>query len=337
MFHQSDQSDDPFAGLPNVEHRRIDIKGDRLNLWEQLRLPLAAKTSRLDLLHCPANTAPRRPGVPIIVTIHDLIPLQPEFATAGSEKWRRNVSAAARKARRVITPSNYSKGQIVKAFGVPADNIIVNCWAPDQSRRKITDVAELNRLRAKYGLDADQPYVFAFGADHPRKNTARMIDAWARVPARLQTEHALLIVGIAEPARTKFRRRSDNLNATGSCILQGFAPEEDISALVSGATVFCYPSLSEGFGLPILDAFVCETAVLAGNTTSVPEVAGDAAMLVDPYNTQAIADGLAELLDDEALRGELIRRGRARLKKFTWQGCAQRFCTVLEEALAEDR
>ncbi len=104
---------------------------------------------------------------------------------------------------------------------------------------------------------------------------------------------------------------------------------------MSGATVLCYPSLSEGFGLPVLDAFACNTAVLTSNTTSLPEVAGDAAVLVDPEDCQSIAEALAELLRNERQRQELVARGRARLKKFTWQACAERTSRVFEEVVGK--
>jgi glycosyltransferase involved in cell wall biosynthesis len=334
MFRQVDGPDDPFAGLANVEHRRIDIPGDRFGLWQQVRLPLAARKAGATLLHCPANTAPRWPLVPMVVTIHDLIPLEPEFMTRESQKWGRNVAAAARKARRIMTPSEYSKRQIIKIFGIEADKILVNPWAPDAACRRVTDAAELERVRRQYGLTLDRPYVFGFGAPDPRKNTRRILRAWARLPERLRAAHALLLVGMTEPALAEFRKDVKDLGLEGSCILCGFAAEQDIPALLSGAAALCYPSLSEGFGLPVLDAFACQTAVLTSNVTSLPEVAGDAAILVDPYREDSITRGMEEILADEATRRELVRRGCQRLSLFGWETCVERACRTFEEAVA---
>jgi len=195
----------------------------------------------------------------------------------------------------------------------------------------VTDTTELNRIRVRYGLRIDQPYVLAFGTADPRKNTARLIQSWSKLPESIKKEYALLLVGVQEQAREEFNNLVRNLGLEASCIVNGFADEQDISALISGSTVLCYPSLSEGFGLPILDAFKCEIPVLTSNTTSLPEVAGDAAMLVNPRDTDSIARGLEELLENDILRSELIYRGRARVEQFTWEACADRLARVFED------
>lgn len=333
MFHQTHGLEDPFDELPNVRSPRIDIKGDRLNLWQQFRLPLAARTSHADIMHCPANTAPRFPGVPMVVTLHDLIPLDERFGAPASQKWARNVAAAARKARKIITPSLFSRQQIVRTFGISADKVIVNPWAPDSGCRKVTCAEELNRVRTERGLPADRPYVFGFGGADPRKNTVGTINAWARLSASLRADTALLLVGVQETALERFRRQVEQLGLADSCFVHGFAPEPDIPALLSGATALCYPSRSEGFGLPVLDAFVCDTPVVTSRTTSLPEIAGDAAIWVDPEDPRSIADGLTEILSNEGLRADLVERGRERVKRFTWKACAERAGRVFEEVL----
>jgi hypothetical protein len=132
MFHQGYGRDDPFADLPNVEPWHVDIKGDRLNLWEHLRLPLAARTARARVLHCPDQTGPRHPLTPMIVTIHDVAPLEVDPESPRPKAWGRRVAASGRKARRVITPSEYSTRQIVERFGIPTEKITVNHWACDE-------------------------------------------------------------------------------------------------------------------------------------------------------------------------------------------------------------
>lgn len=333
MFHQQKCLFDPFGDLPNVDARRIDIPGDRFDVWQQVRLPLAARWARADVLHCPANTAPRHPLVPMVVTIHDLIPLDPRWRKPTWRRWDAQVASAAGKARRIIAPSRFTRGQIVHRFGIPVDNITVNPWAADRSCTKVADPVTLDRVRARYGLAADQPYVFAFGSGDPRKNTARVIEAWGRVSAWVRDQYGLLIVGLAPAAVEAFRRQARGLGVADVCRLHGFADEADLPALLSGAAVLCYVSVSEGFGLPILDAFACDTAVLTGNTTSLPEVAGDAAVQVDPEDTDAIAAALTELLTDDRQRAGWIERGRERLRQFTWPACAERACRVFEKAM----
>jgi len=335
MFHRGQGNDDPFADLANVENRCIEMKGDRFGLWQKVRLPLAARKAGADLLHCPANTGPRWPMAPMVLTIHDLIPLETQFVTQESRAWGRNVAAAAQKARRILTPSAYSKGQIVETFKIDADKIVVNPWAPDSKYRKVTDTDRLRRVRARYGLGEDQAYVLSFSGNDPRKNTERIVLAYAGLPKGLREGYALLVVGTREPLLSDVRQVVSDLGVGETCILHGYAAEEDMAALLSGATALCYPSLSEGFGLPVVDAFVCETAVLTSNRTSLPEVAGDAAVLVEPEDEGAITEGLARLLEDDGLRRGLVEKGRQRLKAYTWDACAARACRTFEEALEE--
>jgi len=329
MFHQGDGADNPFADVGNIHPCRIDISGDRWDLWQQLRLPLAVRACRADLLHCPANTAGRWCPVPRVVTIHDLIPIDRRFCPDGSPKWVANVAAAARRAAAILTPSEFTSEQIRRTFGLSADKVTVNAWAPDSNCRKVVDGGVLADVRRRYGFDADARFVLAFGGADPRKNTAVILDAWGAL-GDARADCRLLVVGIQPEAMGELSRRAEALAITDTCRLSGFADEADLPGLTSAAEVLCYPSLSEGFGLPILDAFVCETAVLTSNTTSLPEVAGDAAVMVDPADTGAIADGLAALLNDDVRRTQLIDRGRERVKQFTWDATARRAVEVFE-------
>jgi glycosyltransferase involved in cell wall biosynthesis len=335
MFHQLDVSDDPFSGIPNITHKKIDIYGDRFDFWQQIRLPLAARRAGVDLLHCPANTAPRYPLVPMVVTIHDLIPMESSVSRIG-RKWANSVNGAIHRAVRIITPSEYTKRKIVERFGDWTDKIRVSPWAPVTVSCKVKDIQELSRVRAKYGLPAAGEYVLGFGAAEPRKNTRRILLAWKALPEKLQKEVRLILLGIDKTAMVEFQAIIDELEISQSVILQGFADETDLPALLSGATVICYPSLSEGFGLPILEGFAAETAMLSGDMTSLPEVAGDAALLVHAEEVSAITEGLTKLLENEQYRADLVRKGRDRLRFFTWQACAERLAALFEEVLNHD-
>jgi glycosyltransferase involved in cell wall biosynthesis len=338
LVHREEAPALPLESLPNVKRTRVDIPGaDRFNLWEQVRLPLAALTSRADVLHAPANTGPRFPLAPMVVTIHDLIPLEISPDSPASRLWLKRVRAAARAARRVVTPSEYSKRQIVEKVGVPPEKVTVNHWAADRNTRRVNDPDELGRVRRKYGLAARQRYVFGFGASDPRKNTRLLIEAYARLPRGLTREVRLLLIGIQGAALAEFRALAGQFGVGGRAALHDFADEADLPALLSGADVLCFPSRSDGFGLLILDAFQCETAVVTGNRTSLPEVAGDAAVLVDPDDVASIRDGLAQALSDEGLRRRLAARGRERLRLFTWERCADAIAQVFEEVGSERR
>ena len=330
MMHRGGAADDPFADRPNVSAEVVDMKGDRWNLWEQVRLPLAAVARRASVLHSPANTAPAVPLVPLVMTVHDLIPMDSGDTVARA--WQANVAAAAQKARRILTPSGYTRSLLSERLGIPLHKIVVNHWAPDNGCRRVTDPLALERVRSTYGLGDRKRYMFAFGATDPRKNTRRVIEAWAGLPAPLRTELALVIVGLQGDALTEASRHAAALAPEGGWHFAGFAPETDLPALLTGATLLCYPSLSEGFGLPVLDAFACGTPVVTSATTSLPEVAGDAAVLVDPTDVASIRDGIVRVAGDASVQESLRSRAYERLEKFSWQRCAQTAAAALEEA-----
>lgn len=323
LFHRQPAAGDPFADRPNVRRKRIDIRaGDRLDLWERVRLPLAATLSRADLLFCPANTGPGRAPVPRAVLLHDLIPLELAPDQPDTRAWLRKVRRAVRRAAVVFTASDYSKDQIVRHLGLPPERVTVLHWATDMTRT--TDPARVAAAKAKYGLATGERYAFGFAAADPRKNTRRLLQAFAGVPG----ETKLLLVGVQGKALDEFRAL-----AGPRVLLHGYADAADLSPLLSGADVLCFPSRTEGFGLPLLDGFACGTAVLAGNRTSLPEVAGGAAVLVDPDSTDDIRDGLTRLLADDRLRAELVAKGTERVKAFTWAATARTLAAGFERAI----
>jgi glycosyltransferase involved in cell wall biosynthesis len=331
MLYQTDANADPFAHLPNVRPRRVDIPGDRFNFWQDIRLPAAALKEHANILHCPANTAPLLTMMPFVVTIHDLNPLKISPEDRDTVRWERRVRRGARRARRIITPSKYSQKEIARQFDVATDKITVNYWAPD--RRAVPAAAEaMVGARIRYGIPDGFAYILTFGGDDPRKNTDGVIRAWARVPASVRQGARLLIVGLQPRALEAQRSLARTEVPDGSCLLHGFAPEEDISPLMSGAHALCYPSRAEGFGLPIVDAFSCGTAVITSDGTSLPEIAGDAALLVDPDDLDGITDAMLQLLTSESLRRRLREAGTKRLSLFSWERCARTLAEVIAAA-----
>lgn len=323
LFHQTPAATDPFADLPNVCRRQIDIPAaDRLDLWERVRLPVAAALSRAALLFCPANTGPGFTLGPRAVLVHDLIPLELDPHSAATRDWLRKVGRAVRRAAAVFTASEYSKGCLVDHFSLSPRRVTVLKWATDLARE--SDPARVLAAKGRYGLAPDERYAFGFAAADPRKNTRRLLEAFASVPGTVR----LLLVGVQGPALDEFRRQADP-----RVILHGFAEAADLPPLLTGAEVLCFPSRSEGFGLPILDGFACGTPVLAGDRTSLPEVAGDAALLVNPDSTEAIRDGLTRLLSDPDLRAALSAKGTERLKSFSWADTARVLAETFEANL----
>lgn len=332
MIHQLPAADNPFAGCSNVERRQVDIKGDRLNLWQDVRLPMAARAVGAHVLHAPANTAPLVPLTRLVVTIHDLIPLELEPAAPGTTRWVRRVRRGAMRAHRVVTPSAYTKQLLVERLGVPTGKIVVNPWAPDRKCTRVGSEERVAEARRKYGVPDASNYVFGFAAEDPRKNTDGILRAWAEMGPERRRQHVLLLVGLQPVALRHFRDVARRLGVGESCILHGFADEADIAPLLSGAAVLCYPSRSEGFGLPILDAFACETCVITSSVSSLPEVAGEAAILVNPDSPAEISAALAKVISSPPMRETLVAAGRRRLRDFSWTRTAAVAADALEAA-----
>ena len=332
-YHRGpDSGDHVFHDTGAYRPRVIEMPGDRFNWWQRWRLPLAAWGDGADLLHCPANDAPRWQPVPVLLTVHDLLPL--EDAADKARRFERSVRQAVSRGTIIITPSRYTADQLVGRFGADAGQIVVNHWAADSAMHYVADEKLRGRVTSHYGVTG--PFVLHLGAAERRKNTMAVVEAFAKVPAHDRRDWSLLIIGLEdETFRQRVEHQAEQLGADDAVRACGFAPESDMAPLLSAAQVLAYPSLAEGFGLPILDAWVAHTAVLCSNTTSLGEVAGDAAMLVDPTDTEAISSGLQQLIKDETLRRRLIERGTKRLARFTWQATAERFIGAVE--LAQQR
>ena len=317
FYYAEGTQPDPFADLPNVSCVRLRMKGDRFELWPRLRLPLAVAWTRPDLFHAAAGVAPRFPGAPVVTTLNDLIPLESGRTDAAARAWVANVRRTARRARAILTPSEFTKGRVVAHLGVNPAKVFVVPWASTAPPARPSP-ADLVAVRARYGVQADERYVLHFGMADPRKNTAGLLAAWARLPAEVRRDVRLVVVGLSDAGRAAFAA-----GAPAGVGVFGYAAEAELATLLAGATVLAYPTLYEGFGLPILDGFAAGVPVLTGQTTSLPEVAGDAAVCVDAADPDALAGGLARLLRDTDCRAAYADRGAARAARFTWPRAAE--------------
>ncbi len=340
-YHRSQDAVPPLLPSDNTTPKMIEMPGDRVDAWMRWRLPFAARADHAAVLHCPANQCPSWMPMPTVVTIHDLIPLDmPEGRPAADiRRFEQSVRNACRDAAWVICPSNYTRDRLISEFDADPDFVTANPWAPDKSVRPVSD-EDAEPVLKRYGIQRSGDgngrahFVLHFGAAAPRKNTGRMLEAWTRMSHNEPHDWRLLIVGLDEETRTNLRDLAKILDVEQSVRLHGFADEADLPALLSSADLLAYPSLSEGFGLPMLDAWAAGTAVMTGNRTSLPEVAGNAAFLVDPTDTDDIARALSRLIGDAPLRAELVERGRNRLTHYNWQRTTETFARVLEHAAA---
>jgi glycosyltransferase involved in cell wall biosynthesis len=301
-------------GLKRIPLRRVGrLEG---NPWVQLELPYYARGS---VLWSPANTGPvyhRRQ----VVTIHDASVFDhPEGFNAKFVAWYRFIlPRLAKRAARLLTNSEFSRDRLAHVLNIDPELIFVVPAAVD-SRFKPVEKDELEAVRKRLGLPPD--YVLALGSLEPRKNIAGLFGAWSLLLAQRRIDEKLYLV--VTGGRSSLYREAGTSQPPARVVLTGYVEDKDLPALYSGASAFVYPSLYEGFGLPPLEAMACGVPVVTSNSTSIPEVVGDAALLVDPTEVESIADGLYRLLASDALRTSLKEAGFGRVKLFSWDSSAR--------------
>lgn len=262
--------------------------------------------------------------IPIVATIHDLTPfLFPEtFGRARGAYLRFMMKRLVKAARRISTPSENTRNDLIKTLGVNPDKILV--IRPSLGPLPGASVGE-NPVKA-------DKYILSVGTMEPRKNLARLIKAYSRLPSSLREEYPLVITGRAGWKTGGLRSTAEQEGVTNNTIFTGFIAEEHLPAVLAGAAVFCYPSLYEGFGFPPLEAMYFGTPVLTSNVSSLPEVVGDAALAVNPHSIEEISDGLNRLLTDEPLREKLRRKGFKQAGEFIDNGFAEKTLKFFDEA-----
>ena len=320
----------------NFVSRQIEIPGDRFDAWTQVRLPTAARLDRVDVLHCPANYCPNWMPVPTVVTLHDLIPLDlPETVNENEHaRFEHAVSSACSKANIVCTPSRYTKRRLIEEHGLHPQRAVVVRWGATAEPGMVS-LSGIEQTLQRYGIKSN--YLLHMGARDPRKNTRGVIEAWAMAGRSRRRDWKLVIVGLDDNTLSEMKRLVTLLGIEREVKLHGYAPEQDLMVLLSAASILLYPSMSEGFGLPVLEAFASATAVLTSDTSSLPEVAGDAAELVPPGEATALASAMTRLMNDPMRRAELVRRGTRRLMKYRWSDASERLASALDIAARTGR
>ena len=297
-------------------------KGFRGHLWEQFALP---RRVRGELLWSPSTTGPvvvRRQ----VVTIHDCAFFDQAhcFSRAFAAWYQFLVPRLARAARKIITVSEYSKQRIIKHCKVPADKVaVVSSGVGSQFRPHTAE--EVSAIRAKLGLPEN--YILCVGSLEPRKNLPRLLAAWKQVQPRMN-DLSLVVAG----AKGHVFREAGLAAPVSGVHLAGYLSDDVLPAVYAGARMFVYPSVYEGFGLPVLEAMASGVPVVTSNVTALREVAGDAALTVDPLHVDGIGCAIERLAADEELQSALRARGQARARQFSWDHAANQTWKVLEAA-----
>jgi glycosyltransferase involved in cell wall biosynthesis len=269
-----------------------------------------------DIFHCTYPMPLSVGGARNVYTIHDLVPLRLPFATMENKRQTfRLLQAVARRADHIVTVSENSKRDIIELLGVPEHRITNTYQArefPEQDLARPAD-AVANQLAGAYGLEW-QGYLLFYGAIEPKKNVGRLIDAY--LAARVQVP-LVLVTGGGWQNEAELRLLASQSRPDGAIRRLDYVGAAALTGLIRGARAVLFPSLYEGFGLPALEAMALGTPLVAARAAALPEIAGDAALLVDPYDTDAIAAAIRRISEDEGLRAELSQRGRAQAEKFS--------------------
>lgn len=291
-------------------------------IWEQLRLPAHLLQRQIDILHSPAFVAPLAMKAKSVLTIFDLtFFLFPEHHSP-MKRWYFGtmMPEAVRKADAVIAISETSRQDILRIFGIPAAKVAVTYLAADTTYQPVSDQLRLNRLKAAYGIEGD--FLLFVGVREPRKNLMRLLAAYLRLKKEKKISAKLVIAGKRGWGKVPVEAFIARHGLGKQVILTGHVPEEDKILLYNAATLFVYPSLYEGFGLPVIEAMASGTPVVTSQTSSLKEIAEGAAALVDPLSEDEIFSRIYELLQDAGSRRKLRDAGLRRAQQFSWEKTA---------------
>ncbi len=302
-------------------------------LWEQTVLKRMARQAGIDVLFSPANMAPLYPHIPSVVTIHDLsFLLFPECFSRGFRAYYQTVvPRIVEQAAAIITDSESSRADLIAHMGVPEKKVSAIPLGVSPDFRRRIKKADLEAARLRLGLP--ERYFLSVSSLEPRKNLGKLVHAYRLLPAELREVHKLVLVGagnrlFADPGLA----RDLSQLPSGTVFTPGYVSEEDLPAVYRMATALVFPSLYEGFGLPALEAMAASTPVITSNVSSLPEVAGTAAVMIDPASAGEIAAAMELVAEDSGTRTLLIERGKKRASQFTWEKTARKTLEILKAA-----
>jgi glycosyltransferase involved in cell wall biosynthesis len=319
-----------FAGPPEVEvyaGQRFPVR----SIWMQLLLPAILREVRPEVVHFTNYLAPVLTHTPYVVSFHDMsLTLLPEAHTLKKRLLTASlIPTVARRARRILVPSESTRRDVTRLLAVDPGRIRLVPYAASPLYRPLSDDPSALALRG-----VRPPYFLYVGTIEPRKNLARALRAFARITPSLP-EHQFVIVGQSGWKYGEILNEAGRSDLAGKVVLTGYVPEEELPLLYNHAIALVYPSLYEGFGLPLVEAMACGTPVLTSAGSSLSEVAGDAAVLVDPLREDELAGAMSALATDERLRADLRRRGFLRCAAFSWERTARETIEVYREVAEE--
>lgn len=304
--------------------------------WTQMRIPLELRKDNVDLYQ-GSNSIPLVHICRTVVTIYDLaFELFPQYFPIKSLLFYKCiVPTAARKADKIITLSYSTKNDLVNFYKIPPSKIEVIYCSVDHFFKPINESVTLQKVLKKYNIT--QQYILFVGALQPRKNIQKLIEAYVMLKENQKISHKLVIVGGTGWYYSEIFKLKEKFKLKDEVVFTGYVPGADLPFLYNGAELFVYPSLYEGFGIPPLEAMACGTPVITSNTSSLPEVVSDAAVVINPYDVEELAQAMGRILKDNELKKILRKKGLRRAKFFSWRKSAQKTLAVFKETLDKCR
>ncbi|MCY6485585.1 glycosyltransferase family 1 protein [Clostridium aestuarii] len=297
------------------------------NFWDEVNIPNILKNNNIDLYHVPQNGVglPKVKNCPFVITLHDIIPYKMP-KTVGErylEIFTKEMPRIISMCDGIITVSNFSKQDIINAFNFPPEKIFVTYLANEDIYKPLDKTFCKNFIKKHYGIKDD--YILYVGGFSPRKNIIGLIEAFSKLLSKIKDKNTkLIIVGKQGKSYSIYKKRTEDLHVQNSVIFPGFIPLEHMPIFYNSANIFIYPSFYEGFGLPPIEAMACGTPVIASKFTSIPEVLGNAGILINPNDISELSNSIYTVLSNEILRNQLIKKSLTQSTKFTWKKTAEK-------------
>ncbi|HBB90520.1 MAG: hypothetical protein A2X22_04300 [Bacteroidetes bacterium GWF2_49_14] len=320
--------------------RIIEVGGGPYPVWEQLRLPAAVRKLKCDLLHCTSNTAPEMPGLPLVLTLHDIIYMEGSWLSLlkgkgtsyqrfGNIYRRHNVPIAIKKSACVITVSEFERERIADFFRMSPQTLRAVYNGVGEHFKVISDPIEIDGYRKKFNLP--EHYVFFLGNTVQKKNTPGTLKAFALFREKIGQDIPLVMLDFDRTDLLTILEEIGEPGLIDHIFLTGYVSNNELPGIYSLADMFLYPSFRESFGIPILEAQKCGTPVITSNTSSMPEIAGDGALIIDPFKPEEICDAMLKIQSDPNLRQDLITKGLVNSDKFSWRAMAESVLSIYKE------
>ena len=311
----------------------IEIGSNFYPLWEQFSLPRAVNQLNLDMLHCTSNTAPIRCKVPLILTLHDIIFLEPRdksnksfYQDMGWRYRRFVVPRILKKCKRIITVSDFEFNNIITKLQIPEEKMVMIYNGYNKWFRPVEDTELI------YQQYIEEPgYFFFLGNTDPKKNTERTLIAYSKYLEMSDVKRKLLMADLDRGYLDEIIDRNDIGNIRDHIVMPGYIKNADLPYIYNNAFAFLYTSLRESFGIPLLEAMACGTPVITSNTSSMPEIGGSEVIMVNPLNTNEITEMMLLLEKDKALYQKQKDIGIIRAQQFSWEYTAEQLLTVYED------